>query len=549
MNLFDDGGVTMQKQFLLAAEADRIQDLIFRSSSLREVVGGSQLLSDLYAKLPKALGFDEDNVITSGGGSFYLIFDREDAAKRFGARLAEAYRRATGGSLSVAKPVAYIEGQYGKAIEAARRSLRQAKQQGRMVTTSHIPYVAFCQSCGLGLAEAHEPRVAEREDAESFYLCPACRHKAAVYESERVDTFLNPFYREVLVRTNLADNAPMDEILKARPWPGTAEELARFDPRGYVAYIVADGDGMGEIFGAIDDEKEVKKLSRSLSEVTRQALAAPIARLTKRLRKKEPNGGLFIPALPLIMGGDDVFVLVPAPWAMDIVRELSTVFQDKMTPIAKGAGVDREITMTSAVVFCKANYPYYLAHELGEDRLGEAKRVVKALDQDVGTRSSAVDFEIVLGSQIAPESPSESYRPTMRPYWLSDTVPPEWGLPLEKLFKWRIKLAKVPARRRARLRELLDTEHPPSPRDPAWDAEMRALIERVETIDRERFGEAHPVRDAMREFGGLKASAWRELKRTSDAKSWQGHGLLDLLRAWDWTHKIDTDAVADEGGR
>ena len=31
--------------YLLAAEADKIQDLIFRSSRLREVVGASQLLT------------------------------------------------------------------------------------------------------------------------------------------------------------------------------------------------------------------------------------------------------------------------------------------------------------------------------------------------------------------------------------------------------------------------------------------------------------------------------------------------------------------------
>jgi hypothetical protein len=539
----------MQKQFLLAAEADRIQDLIFRSSSLREVVGGSQLLSELGAKLPKALGLDEDDIITSGGGSFYLTFDRKEDAKRFGARLAEAYRRATGGSLSVAEPVPYEGDAYGEAGKEAGRSLRQAKQQGRMIATPHIPYVAFCQSCGLGLAEAHEPRIAEQIDDDAFYLCPACRHKAAVYESERVDTFLSPFYEEVLKAMGITDEARRHEILQERPWPSTAEELARYDPRGYVAYIVADGDGMGTIFSGISEVDDARNLSSALSVVTRQSLAAPIARLTKKLREREADGGLFIPALPLIMGGDDVFVLVPALWALDIVRELSTVFQGKMTPIANDAGVNREITMTAAVVFCKANYPYYLAHELGEDRLSDAKRVVKALAQDVGMRSAAVDFEIVLGSQIVPESPERAYRPTMRPYWLSESVPSAWGLPLETLFEWRIDLAEVPARRRARLRELLDPEHPPAPGDPAWDAEMRALVERVETVDRERFGESHPVRDAMQEFGGLQASTWRELKRTSDAEPWQGHGLLDLLRAWDWTREIDTDAVAYEGGR
>jgi hypothetical protein len=43
-------------RYLIAAEADRIQDLIFRSSRLREVVGGSQLLSRFCQDMPALLG-------------------------------------------------------------------------------------------------------------------------------------------------------------------------------------------------------------------------------------------------------------------------------------------------------------------------------------------------------------------------------------------------------------------------------------------------------------------------------------------------------------
>ena len=58
----DDKGQVLT--YLLAAEADKIQDLLFRSARLREVAGGSQLLTRFCDETPSALGVPEKDVIT-----------------------------------------------------------------------------------------------------------------------------------------------------------------------------------------------------------------------------------------------------------------------------------------------------------------------------------------------------------------------------------------------------------------------------------------------------------------------------------------------------
>ena len=69
----------MTTRYLLAAEADKIQDFIFRASHLREVVGGSQLLTRFCGEVPERLlsryGNDakENVVINSGGSSINLV--------------------------------------------------------------------------------------------------------------------------------------------------------------------------------------------------------------------------------------------------------------------------------------------------------------------------------------------------------------------------------------------------------------------------------------------------------------------------------------------
>lgn len=530
-------------KYLLAAEADRIQYLLFRSSRLREVVGGSQLLNRFCKEIkekPLLLvpGLEAQvDVITSGGGSFYVEFENEDeekaekSARQFGARLAEAYNRATGGTLSVAKPVKVTAG-YGPASEEASERLRQAKRRGPAVMTPHIPYIAFCESCGTGLAVAHEARV--EEEAEKHYLCSSCRAKAAERVEKSLGAFLKPFYREVVG----------EDVLPKMGWPHDADDVGNYDDRGYVAYIVADGDGMGAVFGDCDKE-QAKALSGEMDRVLRQALAEPIRQFMRNpAANRDPQ---FVPSLPLILGGDDLFALVPAPWALDIAQRLCRTFQSKMTEFAQGQGIQREITMTAAVVICKANYPYYLARQIGEERLSAAKRMVKALAK-TGVHLSSVDWEVVLGSQAAPKELTGKRRSTLRPYWVTDDkVPPRWGLSANALLDWRYRLAlaQIPSRRRSQLRELFDRVSSLHD-EQQWNNELERLLERIER-DWAQKGK-HPMQVALEELGGVKLEEWYSVERKNDEDFRQGHGMPDLLRVWEWALDLDRPRSEYEGG-
>src|SRR5258707_11919414 len=123
-------------RYLLAAEADKIQDFIFRAARLREVVGGSRLLARFCGKGVTELRRkhnDKPEIIISDGGAFRLVFDDEKLAREFGNDLAELYRRCAGGSLTVAKPVEYDDSDdptFKGSNEAAQAELRKAKSKG-----------------------------------------------------------------------------------------------------------------------------------------------------------------------------------------------------------------------------------------------------------------------------------------------------------------------------------------------------------------------------------------------------------------------------------
>jgi len=352
-------------------------------------------------------------------------------------------------------------------------------------------------------------------------------------------TFLKQFYDKVGSR---ADWRPL-----------TPEDVAHYDPRDYVAYIVADGDGMGNVFQACS-QSQARALSQKMDEVLREALAKPTRRLMKNDAAAQAS---HTPVLPLILGGDDLFALVPAPWALDIARRLCRTFQDEMTAFVREEGITLErerndngeltITMSAAVVICKDNYPYYLAHDIGEERLGETKRAVKALAHDKNVRLSAVDFEVVLGSQVSPKGQTGKRRSTLRPYWVTDGAAPSgWGLSINKLLEWRPKLADTPGRRLSQLREFFDKIQTNKKHEEQRNKDLQRILARIERDWARR--EKHPVRQALEELGGVKLEEWYRLDRTNDEDFWQGHAMPDLLQVWDWALNLDYPPLTYEGG-
>lgn len=520
-------------QYLLAAEADKIQDLLFRSARLREVVGGSQLLTRFCREVPQHLGISPNNIIISDGGSFRILFNTREEALAFGAELAEVYRLATGGTLSVAEPVP-VNGHFGAVSEQAEENLRRAKRWRKgWQDQPHLPCMAFCASCGVGIAVTYR---AYHEGEEMQYLCESCLNKGAERPIGEVGEFLEGFFAEVVGEEGLGRaDWPGKKKRRGRSEIDPLEDVADYDPRRYVAYLLADGNNMGEVFGACQDRGQMHALSTGLSKIVRKALAEPTQTIMQRNPLDDRPG--FIPVLPLILGGDDVFVLIPAPWALDFAQCFCQAYEQGMQELFDEIGL-QDIpapTVSATVVICKSKHPYRLAHDTGEVRLKEAKRVSKRLVLDDGEPRSIVNFEVVLGGRLTGKSPSGGVRPTLRPYWVGDNIPQGWGLSVKRLIEQRYKLRNIPNKRLAELRDLYD-DLPASLRKEGyvtWQARLERLLARIGRNETHK----KAVNTALTELGG-EDSGWYRVDRCPE-EAWHGHGLPDLLEVWDFALALD----------
>jgi hypothetical protein len=533
-------------QYLLAAEADKIQDFVFRSSRLREVVGGSQLLSRFCKDVPFLLKPDntEMEVVINAGGSFRILFDDEERAKEFGANLAEVYRRATGSSLTVAELVEVIGiDDFDKANEMAEDNLRKAKRwREGWQSQEHMPYIAFCSSCGIGLATTY---ATYHKSEDKQYLCVSCLNKSAEREghehAEELGPFLGAFYKEVIKEPALA-SWPGKEERNGRSKKDPTEDIADYDPRRYVAYLLADGNAMGEVFGKCKDPDKMQKLSNGLTQAMHHALAVP----TKKIMG--PSDDLFIPVLPLILGGDDLFALIPAPWALDFADQFCRVFEEEMDELINtqlGLNMPRP-TVSVAVVICKSKHPYKLAHEAGETKLKDAKRIGKRIKLAKNRPYSTVHFEVVLGGRLVSEMPSKEIRPTLRPYLVIDNDESEWGLSLQRLIEQRWELRGIPNKRLSELQSLYDLNNLPDCLDnekiAPWESKLDRLLMR---INQRNEVQAKKIETTLKLLGESNSPYLREVSRYPDS-AWYGHGLPDLLEAWDFAMNLDKDRKAYE---
>ncbi len=577
----------MTSQCLLAAEADQIQDFVFRAARLREIVGGSQLLARFCDKGVRALlthprygGDPATDIIISDGGAFRLIFKGEDEenakakAAAFGRDLCELYRRAAGGSLTVAlPPVAFSdENDFHRANDEAQKLLRRAKREGdKPAATAHLPYVAFCASCGLALAAAHRKKVAA-EDVRANYLCSDCSRKDAEQLEQRrnerrqqPEGFIEEFRHAV--RRHLAQMmspAEVEGISLSSPERGDWPEMIgsrRLDPRRYVAYMVADGNDMGRLFDGCD-RQQMKELSQILTQALRESLAAPCATLIACQEKVQGLG--ILPVLPLILGGDDLFALLPAPWAINFAARFCREYEQRLGAALREINLFDEQhlpTIATAVVVCKATYPHTLAHERAYHALKEAKAVARRLKiegiENAATgrnyQASVLNFTVVTGSQISVDNGGAEnfYRARLRPYFIGDDAPEEWGVNIERLLEARLTLRALPGKRRSELAQLY--EIPPVGKEEQanddlkqrWRPELDRLLARIGPKESKLHA---ALEDALSQLGAGAANQgfWGRTRRES-TDEWRANGLPDLLEVWDFAFRADKRASDYEG--
>jgi len=306
---------------LLSFDVDRIKDYVFATSRPLEVKGGSDILKSItdvgapdgLYKWLSSLGIEEKNVIFAGGGSGLILLPASQAedAKR---AIEEGYRKETISATCTAvyelfHPHELIYGKdinttlqecggryfdkgyieryksgkrmaFGKIVKLLSFKLRRRKEEKALeeLSTFFVPgFLKRCTSCGIYPAVEQDPFI--KED----YLCNACYHKREVARKGRGNEALS---LEEIVRINKKEE---DDL----------------------ALIYADLCKTGYLLEKAETMEDLSALSKALLEVMEKTKEEIVVRYKLDGRYQAP-----------VVGGDDIVLLIPARYTVDVVRDL-----------------------------------------------------------------------------------------------------------------------------------------------------------------------------------------------------------------------------------
>lgn len=380
-------------------EARGIQRFLFATGKLKDMIQGSELIDYICA--------DEgyvDQVLHSlnlqvkaprkAGGAFYLIFNAQEDAQRF-----QSVWRIVAKQWFPSVECVDVLCNAGSIKEAIGQGLQQlavARNQIQIELPNASPMTERSPRTGMAAVM--------REFAASG------RQESIDIATASVRKFQRP------------DESPSlaDRFLKSKEisWPNNFEDHAKEDKkfplgkRSLVGLVHADGNGLGEILRLLNkackdaaDETYVDLYQTFSLGVTTATIDAA-QQASQNILLDNMHFGV-MPARPLVLGGDDLSVIVRADLAIPFTQAFLVAFkQTSKIEIEKlkvkfnqygldgGTELPDYLTACAGIVFMKASQPFYSAYNLSEGLCKQAKNYSRQYSTDGIIPSSLAFYKV-----------------------------------------------------------------------------------------------------------------------------------------------------------
>jgi hypothetical protein len=444
--------------YLYRTEIKGIQAWILRTGKLKELIGGSNLVEGFEAVVTERIaGLGE--VKSAAAGGVWAEFQDQRALSDFASTwILDAWDRYPGATVVQA----WVEGSFGDA--AARRTVMARAEQQRQIPVRVLPEAGPVTARA---GRSGEPAIRRRNAGDRVLEDATMAAQWDAYQEGSHD--------------RLAERLR----LGARATP----DLESIGERLALVHIDANGMGRRLVEGHV---QRLPEFSRALTASTRSAALQALE-------------GEF-PCRPIVCGGDDFTVIVPATEALGVVSRYLSEFE-RATGDAKGNLGGIKGTACAGVALIKPSWPLIDAHHLAETLCAAAKKHCRgqgASNVDPGksgvcffrvTTALAASYEEIIGRELTVHDDSDGItrRLTLGHYELGGAEQPgrtianlerliafirDRKIPRGTLREW---LTRVRDDRRdgqwfwARMRETLRAGEDGEKRHAAWDQILRAL--------------------------------------------------------------------------
>jgi len=357
-------------KYLYGASVQGIQDFIFKTNKLKEIVGASEIVKKVSTEFEIISGYENGDIhiLLNAAGNIKAIFDDRSMCENVVLEFSK-YIEKMAYSITISQAVVEIEDVHTEddmnALEAKLRIQRNKPT---------IPLDLSLSMMQLNASTA-KPSVNSKEDMAT---------------SQKLDAY-----------TLFINNNPNIKEFK---------ELSKFsNGKNKIAIIHIDGNGLGKLIPKLGDK--LSSFSTNLNKATEQAYQDA----------KDDTMSI----RDVVLGGDDVTVICNANDALLFTQNFLRNFEQNTSKIKELKHISPDgLTACAGIAYTNEKYPFHYAVSLAESLCGHAKNVsnreASCLMFHNIQSSNFQTWEKFLEDELTIVNDKESIRCDFGPYYIDE---------------------------------------------------------------------------------------------------------------------------------
>lgn len=412
--------------YLYAAAVQGIQSFIFETNKLKEIAGASELVAKVsdsgeFIEFLKSVGVSnpsEENFLIAAAGNIKYIFDsKKDCEKAFREFPYHIAKKAPGITISQTVLPINKETIGEQDIHKLENQLKAERNRPMRPNTLSWMITARVPETGRpALGEFPKEDIPEKKKKEH-----AKRRKKLVGNLKGGELSTGRYKK--LMEISDSEDSLLERSLgikkkdKVCHFSKELSDLCSTDGHSWLAMIHADGNDLGRIIpklfkgvkGQAFRDKQIR-FSKALDKATVNAVRAGLAAVFSDKDKFEKyyEDELSVPVLgirPVVIGGDDLSIMVPAEMALDFTKRFLEEFQKEtqkeLTQVFEEGTegydyVKNGLTACAGIAYVTEKFPFHYSADLAESLCSYTKKVAKAARAKSEENSGKKDKETIL---------------------------------------------------------------------------------------------------------------------------------------------------------
>ena len=374
-------------KYLYGASVQGIQNFIFATNKLKEMVGASEIVEQICTRFfegflkEQGIEIKDLNSIVNAAGNIRIAGNKEQIAKicKYFPKEVETYAP----GITISQAVEEFENEIDKSIMDQLEDKLKV-QRNRLVRPAEIGWTICARS----------PRTGK----------PACTRTKGELQDRATNNKICETKKNTLVEKL--------KIKDKKLLPYDISDILRSDRDDWLAIIHADGNSLGKILqqlgNALSRKPEkvasgYRRFSVALDKATCHSAQKAFQKIIiASIEEKDKNKDRKYPLRPIIIGGDDLTVICRADLAIDFTKAFLENFQQEskkqLHELIEEFDLDFKegLTACAGIAFVKESYPFHYGYHLAEELCTAAKKSSKKINEK--HVPSSIAFHKVLSS-------------------------------------------------------------------------------------------------------------------------------------------------------